>query len=79
MRQNSLTWQCGYLGQLVEIRNRLQGKVIVVIDERDQDQLVKLGDEQGENKPNSTSKTVSMGQQVLLRTVDNFQGEEAKL
>ncbi|CAG8508580.1 12330_t:CDS:10 [Dentiscutata erythropus] len=81
-----------YLGQLIKIRDMLSNSYVVVIDERD-DQLITSMEESidGGNK-NSDSGSVSsieninsvaekkkLSQQVVLRTVDNFQGEEADI
>lgn len=75
---------CAYLGQMIEIRDMLKGKVEVIIDERDQEQLAKtMGDDEDTAAPNllpnTVARTVSLNNQIYLRTVDNFQGEEAKI
>lgn len=68
---------------MIEIRDMLKGKVEVIIDERDQDQLAKtMGDDEppvSDLLPNTVARTVSLNSQIYLRTVDNFQGEEAKI
>ncbi|KAK0451375.1 uncharacterized protein EV420DRAFT_714274 [Desarmillaria tabescens] len=66
---------CAYLGQLRELKSALKSlKVVVSVDERDQDQLVMEGiDDEG------YVEQVTVSQHVRLGTVDNFQGEEAKI
>ncbi|KAL1409923.1 hypothetical protein Q8F55_003922 [Vanrija albida] len=70
---------CGYLGQLMEVRELLRNKVVVVIGEKDKDQLAKLGDDDNDLDTGLTASEVAAGKHILLRTVDNFQGEEAKI
>ncbi|KAF0547345.1 P-loop containing nucleoside triphosphate hydrolase protein [Gigaspora margarita] len=82
-----------YLGQLIKIRDMLSKSFVVVIDERD-DQLITDMEESidAENKNRNDESTSSiekintvtterkkLSQQVILRTVDNFQGEEADI
>ncbi|KAH8107252.1 P-loop containing nucleoside triphosphate hydrolase protein [Cristinia sonorae] len=72
---------CAYLGQLARMRDALSDKVAVVIDERDQAQLV---DQEGEKEEDplqmsATVDHVKVSKQVRLRTIDNYQGEEAKI
>ncbi|CAG8532918.1 23815_t:CDS:10 [Gigaspora margarita] len=79
-----------YLGQLIKIRDMLSKSFVVVIDERD-DQLITDMEESidSENKNPDGESTFSiekmsssekkLSQQVILRTVDNFQGEEADI
>ncbi|CAG8476927.1 30534_t:CDS:10 [Gigaspora margarita] len=82
-----------YLGQLIKIRDILSKSFLVVIDERD-DQLITDMEESidAENKNRNDESTSSiekinivsterkkLSQQVILRTVDNFQGEEADI
>ncbi|PKY56921.1 hypothetical protein RhiirA4_508542 [Rhizophagus irregularis] len=66
-----------YLGQMIKIRDAL-AKSFVVIDERDAQNIVKL-EEQGRTNSNINASKKSLSQQVTLRTVDNFQGEEANI
>ncbi|BEJ11583.1 hypothetical protein CspHIS471_0200430 [Cutaneotrichosporon sp. HIS471] len=74
---------CAYLGQMLEIRERLKGKVTIIVDERDQEKLTKaFGDGDDEDATSiplsgTTAKQVDANKQIFLRTVDNFQGEEA--
>ncbi|RHZ77870.1 hypothetical protein Glove_169g29 [Diversispora epigaea] len=77
-----------YLGQMQKIKEALSESFAVVIDERDADQLADLeekqiGDDTDEVDPLSNTISVAsrkkLTQQVILRTVDNFQGEEADI
>ncbi|CAK9783071.1 unnamed protein product [Cutaneotrichosporon oleaginosum] len=82
-REGDIVILCAYLGQVIEVRERLKGKVTVIIDERDREKLVKTLGDDGEDGstlalPTGTvAKQVETTKQILLRTVDNFQGEEA--
>ncbi|KAI0088042.1 P-loop containing nucleoside triphosphate hydrolase protein [Irpex rosettiformis] len=69
---------CAYLGQLARMRDALSNKVAVVIDERDQRDLA---DREAENDDvtGPTIEHVKVTRRVRLRTIDNFQGEEAKI
>jgi hypothetical protein len=58
--------------QQIKVRQALQGRATVVIDQRDQDKLDLAGDEQLV----VSAHEVPVSQQVTLRTVDNFQGCE---
>ncbi|KFH66126.1 hypothetical protein MVEG_08227 [Podila verticillata NRRL 6337] len=78
-----------YLGQLSKLRDALKSSFMLVIDERDQEQLdQKEQDEGGEGDRGTTHvqggnaigvKNVSLQKQLTLRTIDNYQGEEAKI
>ncbi|CAG8682106.1 24657_t:CDS:10, partial [Gigaspora margarita] len=76
-----------YLGQLIKIRDALQKSFVVVIDERDDQMITHMEegiDAENENTDGgSTTFTIAsekkLSQQVILRTVDNFQGEEADI
>ncbi|KZT72216.1 P-loop containing nucleoside triphosphate hydrolase protein [Daedalea quercina L-15889] len=72
---------CAYLGQLARVRDALASEVVVVIDERDQRELDdREGEESGdETMTVATVERVKVTRKVLLRTVDNFQGEESKI
>ncbi|TFY62891.1 hypothetical protein EVJ58_g3578 [Rhodofomes roseus] len=70
---------CAYLGQLARVRDALASEVVVVIDERDQRELDdREGEEPGEETGTAVER-VKVTRRVRLRTVDNFQGEEAKI
>ncbi|PCH43420.1 nucleoside triphosphate hydrolase protein [Wolfiporia cocos MD-104 SS10] len=73
---------CGYLGQLARMRDALAHEVAVVIDERDQadlDDRAAEGDQ--EETPTSVVSVehVQVARRVRLRTIDNYQGEEARI
>ncbi|KAH9931167.1 P-loop containing nucleoside triphosphate hydrolase protein [Epithele typhae] len=68
---------CAYLGQLSRLREALSNEVAVVLDERDK---ADLDDREAETEDAGTSfELVKVSRRVLLRTIDNFQGEEAKI
>ncbi|KAG8869904.1 hypothetical protein FRB97_000632 [Tulasnella sp. 331] len=75
---------CAYLGQLQKIRLALAKEVTTVIDDRDAAQLV---DHEEQENQATVADTMSKGsveqvdvsKRVLLRTVDNFQGEEGTI
>jgi len=75
-----------YLGQMIQIRDALSKQFVVVIDERDGEQITRIT-EDNESKeddapPSASIPTASKNQltkQVTLRTIDNFQGEEATI
>lgn len=72
-----------YLGQLSKLRDALKSSFMLVIDERDQEQLdQKEQDEGGEGNRGTTHvqggnaigvKNVSLQKQLTLRTIDNYQ------
>ncbi|KAG0374707.1 hypothetical protein BGX24_010062 [Mortierella sp. AD032] len=75
-----------YLGQLVKIRDKLKDKCVVLVDERDQETLDELGAEgtvgtsQGTQfSKNSQQSKVELQNHLTIRTIDNYQGEEAKI
>ncbi|GJJ72575.1 hypothetical protein EMPS_04933 [Entomortierella parvispora] len=76
-----------YLGQLSKLRDALKKKVMVVLDERDQEQLDQKELDEGievqevliQNGTKVGTKNISLQRQVTLRTIDNYQGEEAKI
>ncbi|KAF8629392.1 hypothetical protein AX15_003447 [Amanita polypyramis BW_CC] len=68
---------CAYLGQLARVRDALSQHVPVVLDERDQEALA---DQEAEkDMEESRVEYVQVSKRVRLRTVDNYQGEEAKI
>ncbi|KAG8998674.1 hypothetical protein FRB90_012253 [Tulasnella sp. 427] len=71
---------CAYLGQLAKVRKLLSSEVATVIDERDAVQLINHedNDEAAEILADSAEE-VQVAKRVLLRTVDNFQGEEGTI
>ncbi|EPQ57199.1 P-loop containing nucleoside triphosphate hydrolase protein [Gloeophyllum trabeum ATCC 11539] len=71
---------CAYLGQLARMRDALSDEIAVVIDERDQ-QLLAEQEEDGEGTEDRSTAVehLKISKRVRLRTIDNFQGEEAKI
>ncbi|KIO17985.1 hypothetical protein M407DRAFT_32351 [Tulasnella calospora MUT 4182] len=71
---------CAYLGQLAKVRKLLSSEVATVIDERDAVQLInhEENEDAAELLADPTEK-VQVAKRVLLRTVDNFQGEEGTI
>ncbi|TFY82035.1 hypothetical protein EWM64_g1975 [Hericium alpestre] len=66
---------CAYLGQLQKVRAALRDlRIAVAVDERDEDQLARQGDED-----ESGFDQVLVTKHIRLGTVDTFQGEEAKI
>lgn len=76
-----------YLGQLRKLRKRLSGTLSVLLNDRDVDELAKdaTGDDDDsishlETDPDRTTVIKgTLSQAIRLATVDNFQGEEAKV
>ncbi|WEW54842.1 hypothetical protein PRK78_000268 [Emydomyces testavorans] len=69
-----------YLGQLHRIRRRLSQSFTIVLGERDQEDLDNAGFTADEALPTTTTVSKSTLLQTLrVATVDNFQGEEAKV
>ncbi|CAG8609789.1 6792_t:CDS:10, partial [Diversispora eburnea] len=72
-----------YLGQMLKIKEALSKSFAVVIDERDSEQLTDLEEDGDTDQVDLSHDTISvasrkrLNQQVILRTIDNFQGEEA--
>ena len=71
-----------YLGQLSKLRDALRKKVMVVLDERDQDQLDQKELDEGnevqeavhvQNGAKVGTKNILLQKQVTLRTIDNYQ------
>ncbi|RHZ48435.1 hypothetical protein Glove_551g8 [Diversispora epigaea] len=77
-----------YLGQMLKIKEALSKSFAVVIDERDAEQLAELEEKLNDDDtdevdtlPNtiSVASRKQLNRQVILRTIDNFQGEEADI
>lgn len=68
------------LGQLQLLRRRMESMLEICVDERDLDELKALQADGSDTAPSApvVSKT-SLLKRVRLATVDNFQGEEAKV
>ncbi|PVF97899.1 P-loop containing nucleoside triphosphate hydrolase protein [Serendipita vermifera] len=80
--KGSIVVLCMYLGQLAKIRAELQAsRITVILDARDEEELRNQeGDgEQSENDAPVEVMDARVTDQVFLRTVDNFQGEEADI
>ncbi|CAI2170001.1 16549_t:CDS:10 [Funneliformis geosporum] len=83
-KPNDIAVLTPYLGQLIKLRDALRESFVVVIDERDNQDIEELlgeADPEYEN-PNGTvtiAEKRSLQRQVILKTVDNFQGEEATI
>ncbi|KAF8656766.1 hypothetical protein AX16_002444 [Volvariella volvacea WC 439] len=71
---------CAYLGQLARVRDALNKEVVVLIDDRDMQDLASREDEkEKELDVQPDISRVKASKQVRIRTVDNYQGEEAKI
>ncbi|KAG8872870.1 hypothetical protein FRB97_007276 [Tulasnella sp. 331] len=76
---------CAYLGQLQKIRLALAKEVTTVIDDRDAAQLIDHEEQEDQAAaaadlmPKGSVEQVHVSKRVLLRTVDNFQGEEGTI
>ncbi|CAG8650222.1 4167_t:CDS:2, partial [Paraglomus brasilianum] len=74
-----------YLGQMIQIRDALSQQFVVVIDERDGEQIAMMTEDNESKEDESSSVSIavasnkSLAKQVTLRTIDNFQGEEATI
>ncbi|KPI35054.1 NFX1-type zinc finger-containing protein 1 [Cyphellophora attinorum] len=68
-----------YLGQLRLLKHRLRSMFEIVVDERDQADLVKHGIEDNDSPEGTVVSRTNLLSTVRLATVDNFQGEEAKV
>ncbi|GES76034.1 P-loop containing nucleoside triphosphate hydrolase protein [Rhizophagus clarus] len=75
-----------YLGQMIKIRDALSKLFAVIIDERDALDITEMEEQHQQSGINSSNiETISvaskksLNRQVTLRTVDNFQGEEANI
>lgn len=74
-----------YLGQLSKLRDYLRKSFMLVIDDRDMEQLEENEAEEGidseatQASPQIGVKNVSLQNHLTLRTIDNYQGEEAKV
>ena len=72
-----------YLGQLQKIKQRLRASFAIVVGDRDSEDLEAKGldDDNKEEAPVTTGKVskTSLLKTLRIATVDNFQGEEAKV
>nr|GAT43007.1 predicted protein [Mycena chlorophos] len=69
---------CAYLGQLARVRDAFGSlsEIAVLIDGKDKQDL---NDEEGELDDQAHIEHVKVTKRVRLRTIDNYQGEEAKI
>ncbi|KAJ7496030.1 hypothetical protein B0H11DRAFT_2171669 [Mycena galericulata] len=71
---------CAYLGQLARVRDALATEVAVIIDGRDKENLAEQEEEMLERGDDlGKVEHVKVTKRVRLRTIDNYQGEEAKI
>jgi superfamily I DNA and/or RNA helicase len=74
-----------YLGQLRKLRNRFSSTHAILLNDRDVDELEKAGADFNDaslaplNSGSNVTAKGSLNQALRLATVDNFQGEEAKI
>ncbi|KAL1965266.1 hypothetical protein VTN77DRAFT_5868 [Rasamsonia byssochlamydoides] len=68
-----------YLGQFHRLRQRLGESFAIVVSERDQDDLDKAGFDTDDAQANNNISRATLLQGLRIATVDNFQGEEAKV
>ncbi|KAF9373618.1 hypothetical protein CPC16_001761 [Podila verticillata] len=76
-KQSNIAVLTPYINQLTKLRDTLQGTTELAIDERDQEQL-----NDTEDKKHITINFVnsqSFDNRLTLRTIDNYQGEEADI
>jgi hypothetical protein len=70
-----------YVGQLQKLRSALQNDFEIVLSDRDQETLIREGHE--DTTPNGTGHALlqkkAMTELLRIATVDNFQGEEARV
>lgn len=67
-----------YLGQLHRLREKMSDSVVLTLSESDQDKLNKAGFEDTPARNTSVMQT-PLSRVLRMSTVDNFQGEEAKV
>ncbi|CUA71425.1 NFX1-type zinc finger-containing protein 1 [Mus musculus] [Rhizoctonia solani] len=75
-KEGNIVVLAAYLGQIPKIRQKLRDVVTTIIDERDAELLVQHGIEDEET---TTVQEVKVSKHVLIRTLDNFQGEEGEI
>ncbi|KAG9127476.1 hypothetical protein FRC07_013285 [Ceratobasidium sp. 392] len=64
-----------YLGQIPKLHAKFKGEITTIVDERDIDQLAECGLE----ADIAMVEQVELSKRVLIRTLDNFQGEEGDI
>ncbi|KAG8709972.1 hypothetical protein FRC11_005001 [Ceratobasidium sp. 423] len=65
-----------YLGQVPKIQQKLQSLVTTVVDDRDAAMLAEHGIEETQL---ATTREMDISKRVLVRSLDNFQGEEGDI
>ncbi|CAE6419735.1 unnamed protein product [Rhizoctonia solani] len=75
-KEGNIVVLAAYLGQIPKIRQRLRDIVTTIVDERDAELLEQHGIEDEET---TTVQEVKVSKHVLIRTLDNFQGEEGEV
>lgn len=68
-----------YLGQLHRLRERLSASFTIVLGERDQDDLENAGFDTVKTPAHSFVAKTTLLKALRVATIDNFQGEEAKV
>ncbi|KAJ0417780.1 AAA domain-containing protein [Aspergillus carlsbadensis] len=70
-----------YVGQLQKLRSALQNDFEIVLSDRDQETLIRDGheDTKSDGEGHALLQKKSMSELLRIATVDNFQGEEAKV
>lgn len=69
-----------YLGQLQLLRRRMESMFEICVNERDLDELEALSGDGSDNLPSAPAvRRTTLLKSVRVATVDNFQGEEAKV
>ncbi|KAJ1300333.1 hypothetical protein OPQ81_005154 [Rhizoctonia solani] len=75
-KEGNIVVLAAYLGQIPKIRQKLRDVVTTIVDERDAELLEQHGIEDEET---TTVQEVKVSRHVLIRTLDNFQGEEGEV
>ncbi|CAE6473590.1 unnamed protein product [Rhizoctonia solani] len=75
-KEGNIVVLAAYLGQIPKIRQKLRDVVTTIVDERDAELLEQHGIEDEET---TTVQEVKVSKHVLIRTLDNFQGEEGEV
>ncbi|KAG8792975.1 hypothetical protein FRC12_004344, partial [Ceratobasidium sp. 428] len=75
-KEGNIVVLAAYLGQIPKIRQKLRDVVTTIVDERDAELLVQHGIEDEET---TMVQEVKVSKHVLIRTLDNFQGEEGEV
>ncbi|KAF9159201.1 hypothetical protein DFQ26_006819 [Actinomortierella ambigua] len=76
--QSNIAVLTPYLGQLSRLRDKLKNLFQVVLDERDQEQLDSMMDDNLESVPAPKANNAN-NRSLTIRTIDNYQGEEADI